>query len=189
LPALVSRACDSRGGTIAAMDSPQDPTPELTVRRCTPGDAAVLRTLRLAMLDDAPEAFDVDRDDVTSHPQQWWVDWARAAAEGSDRVVYLAVDDAGDAFAMIAAHRDGDVVHTGALWVDPRRRGRGVAAALLDTVCTWAGGTGATGVELGVSEANPRAAALYRSLGFAPTGAAHRTRWGTAEIIMARPVT
>ncbi|MCR8671324.1 GNAT family N-acetyltransferase [Agrococcus sp. HG114] len=64
----------------------------------------------------------------------------------------------------------GDVPELRHLFVAEAARGRGVGASLIGAAEREAAAMGATLVELGVSVDNPRAAALYRRLGYAETG-------------------
>ena len=52
------------------------------------------------------------------------------------------------------------------MWVAPPERGQGTAAALVDAVCRWARGDGATRLTCWALEAVPRARAFYRRYGF-----------------------
>jgi ribosomal protein S18 acetylase RimI-like enzyme len=76
------------------------------------------------------------------------------------------------------------------LWVAPAARGRGLARRLLEARADWARELGAVRLELAVAEHNEAAKALYRGLGFVPTGerrsmASDPTRAG---IFMTRPL-
>ncbi len=76
------------------------------------------------------------------------------------------------------------------LWVAPGARGRGLARQLVEARADWARERGAVRLELAVAENNEAAKALYRDLGFVPTGerrsiASDPTRVG---IFMARPL-
>jgi ribosomal protein S18 acetylase RimI-like enzyme len=74
--------------------------------------------------------------------------------------------------------------------VEPTARGHGLGTRLVDAIAAWASALGASRIELAVSEDSDAAAALYRGLGFAPTGERRRmasdpTRSG---VFMARPL-
>jgi ribosomal-protein-alanine N-acetyltransferase len=66
----------------------------------------------------------------------------------------------------------GDTVHLWGMWVAAEARGRGLGRALIEAVLAWARERGAPMVVLEVTDTEraASAAALYRSLGFAPTG-------------------
>jgi ribosomal protein S18 acetylase RimI-like enzyme len=65
-----------------------------------------------------------------------------------------------------------DAVHLWGMWVAPEARGRGLGRALVEHVVGWARERGAAAVLLDLTdtERTAAAAALYSSLGFAPTG-------------------
>jgi GNAT superfamily N-acetyltransferase len=74
--------------------------------------------------------------------------------------------------------------------VAPGARGRGLARRLLEARADWARELGAVRLELAAAEHNEAAKALYRGLGFVPTGerrsmASDPTRAG---IFMTRPL-
>jgi GNAT superfamily N-acetyltransferase len=54
--------------------------------------------------------------------------------------------------------------------VAPSARGRGFGRQLVEAIAEWARTRSASRLELSVSERAETAAALYRQLGFAPTG-------------------
>lgn len=88
---------------------------------------------------------------------------------------FVAVEDEHDAGLVCAISEPGAGPgdrHIVALWVRAGRRGRGVGGALLDAAVGWARQDGATTVSIWLVEGNEPGAALYRSRGFAPTGAA-----------------
>lgn len=94
----------------------------------------------------------------------------------------LAAMQRGRGFALVA-EAQGQVVGFGmlTLWgqmgeisdlvVSPSRRGGGIGTALIEYLSEKAARLGIPAVEIGVSESNPRARALYERLGFSP----HRT--------------
>jgi ribosomal protein S18 acetylase RimI-like enzyme len=68
-----------------------------------------------------------------------------------------------------------DEAHPGArhlvgMWVQPDRRGTGIAAGLLEAACAEAAAREAEAVVLWVADGNDRAAAFYARHGFVPTG-------------------
>jgi ribosomal protein S18 acetylase RimI-like enzyme len=76
------------------------------------------------------------------------------------------------------------------LWVAPGARGRGLARRLVEARADWARERGAVRLELAVAEDNQAAKALYRSLGFVPTGERRSMASDPARvgIFMARPL-
>lgn len=122
--------------------------------------------MRLAALLEAPSAFGsryVDQCD--DGPEQWQ---ARLAG----RNWFVATVD--DAPAGLAACAPGDEApgrwDVTSVWVDPARRGLGLAAQLLAAVRERAIAGGATELALWVTDGNAPATRLYASLGFVSTG-------------------
>jgi GNAT superfamily N-acetyltransferase len=56
-----------------------------------------------------------------------------------------------------------------AMWVDPRWRGQGLAAAIIEKVCDWAAAAGYAEIQIETVPGNDRARRLYERLGFRPT--------------------
>jgi GNAT superfamily N-acetyltransferase len=73
---------------------------------------------------------------------------------------------------MALGSRTGDEAdaHLYGMWVEPAWRARGVGAALVERVLSWARSWGARSVILAVTETNMGAATFYEHLGFEDTG-------------------
>jgi GNAT superfamily N-acetyltransferase len=140
-------------------------TVAVTVRRLRADEADALRDLRLRALQDSPWAFGSSYARELGHGPDWWE--ARARQIGD--VVYVA--DGAGLVGMAGGFVPGapDTVLLWGMWVAPGARGRGLGRALAESVIGWAG---ERRVELEVTddERARSAAALYRSLGFEPTG-------------------
>jgi ribosomal protein S18 acetylase RimI-like enzyme len=138
------------------------------IRRLRSDEADRLRELRLRALQDSPWAFGSWYARELEYGPDWWE--ARARQDGE--VLYVAED--GDALVGMAGGffpQEGVVMLWG-MWVAPEARGRGLGRRLVELVIAWAREVGAATIRLDVTDderARP-AAALYRSLGFAPTG-------------------
>jgi ribosomal protein S18 acetylase RimI-like enzyme len=160
----------------------------MQIRPVQQSEAADLRRLRLGALRDAPHAYFASLESEERLPLSHWEEWATS----DDKAMLVAVED-GDWLAMAGAsvHPDkSGTVSLWWLWVAPGARGRGVARRLLEARAQWARERGAVRLELAVAEDNEAAKALYRGLGFVPTGerrtmASDPTRAG---IFMARPL-
>jgi GNAT superfamily N-acetyltransferase len=89
---------------------------------------------------------------------------------------------------IVAGRKDEEdpaVVWLLSMWVDPSRRGRGGADALVNAVVRWAAAEGAAEVRLQVVEANHRARRFYERLGFRANGRQTvRERDGMLELEM-----
>ena len=125
-----------------------------------------LRELRLRALDDEPDAYGSSAQ--AEHDQDEGA-WRRLASIGP---WWLAVDGADDVGLVAGGRREGDDATRWvySMWVDPRWRGREVAADLLDAVVAWATEEGATRLGLDVTDRVPRARRFYERYGFVTTG-------------------
>ena len=123
------------------------------------------------MLREEAAFFSTRYEDVVREPDSTWQAWVGEAAQGVDKVLFVAEDDDG-LLGVVGAFRrlDPGEVQLVSLWVDPRARGRGVARSLIRAVAGWAQGLGAGRVVLFVQEANAPGRALYLRAGFRPTG-------------------
>lgn len=148
-------------------------------------DWALLRELRLRALSDAPDSFGPTVESALAQPETYWRSWAGGR---SGRIqAWGAVDD-GEPVGLVSGGANASGVgHFGALWLDPAHRRNGLGRQLTEMVCAWMESRGCTRLELEVTEGNP-AEQLYRSMGFARTGARQPLREGSAlfEVTMAR---
>jgi ribosomal protein S18 acetylase RimI-like enzyme len=160
----------------------------MEIRPVRRDEAAGLRELRLRALRDAPYAYFASLEREESLPLSYWEDWATS----KDKVMLVAVEDGrwlGMAGAFVQPDQRG-TVSLWWLWVAPSARGRGLARRLVEARADWARKLGVVRLELAVAENNEAAKALYRGLGFVPTGERRSmdsdpTRAG---IFMARPL-
>jgi ribosomal protein S18 acetylase RimI-like enzyme len=160
----------------------------MEIRPVRRDEAAGLRELRLRALRDAPYAYFASLEREESLPLSYWQEWATS----EDKVMLVAVEDGrwlGMAGAFVHPEQRG-TVSLWWLWVAPSARGRGLARRLVEVRADWARKLGVVRLELAVAENNEAAKALYRGLGFVPTGerrsmASDPTHAG---IFMARPL-
>ena len=124
------------------------------------------------MLREEAAYFSTRYEDAVREPDAVWRSWTADAAEGVDKVLFVA-HDGGAVLGVVGGFRrlDPGEVQLVSLWVDPDARGRGVARSLIRAVATWARDRGAADVVLFVQEANAPGRALYVRAGFRPTGA------------------
>lgn len=139
------------------------------VRRVHADEWQALRDTRLRSLEDAPEAFATRFEDARRRPDQWWIDWAAASAEGDGQAMFLAWDG------LVPVGIVGTFVEDGrrsliAMWTEPGARGRGVGRALVEATSAFACEAGSRELFLQVLEGNEVAASLYRSCGFEDVG-------------------
>src|SRR4029078_6979784 len=87
------------------------------------------------MLREEAADFSTRYEDVVREPEAVWQSWTAEAAEGVDKVLFVAEDD-GIPLGVFAAFRrlDPAEVQLVSLWVDPAARGRGVARSLIQAV-------------------------------------------------------
>jgi ribosomal protein S18 acetylase RimI-like enzyme len=141
----------------------------MEVRRLRSDEVDLLRDVRLRALADAPWAFGSSHARELAHTPERW-QWF---ADQLDAAIYVAVeDDVAVGMSGGFVPEGGDAVMVWGMWVAPEARGRGLGRSLVECVLAWARERGAPQVVLEVTDTEPAAAAaaLYRSLGFAPTG-------------------
>ncbi|MGW1372969.1 GNAT family N-acetyltransferase [Streptomyces sp. NPDC002446] len=154
----------------------------VSVRPLEPDDWALYRTVRLAALADAPEAFGSTLGREQAFPEDRW----RKRLTGRNQ--FLA-EDGGEACGLIGIIPPGPGPGPGpgpaelvSLWVRPATRGRGVADLLVREALRWAGDQGFDRVLLWVADGNDRAERLYARHGFQRTGLVQPVREGQKEL-------
>ena len=162
------------------------------IRRIRPDEGLRLRALRLRALADAPMAFGATLAEEEALPEGVWHTRAVRSASGIDQVTYIA--EQADRWVGIATGLadgwNGSRPALVGMFVEPAARGRGVGAALVDSVTAWARDRGAARLYLWVTSTNHPAIALYLQCGFRPTGEAkslHHTP-ALTELQMVREV-
>lgn len=170
----------------------------VTVRQLEAGEWELFRDLRLRSLADAPDAFRPTLAETAAIPDREWADLVRSTVE-HPRGLLLAADDEHGAVGVLFARLGGGegtsvyggtpddpaTVDIGAMWVDPRVRGRGAGRALLEEAMAWGRRRGAERARLWVTDGNGPAVRLYRGAGFAPTGETGTLREGSDLAIVA----
>lgn len=150
----------------------------------------LVRELRLAALQDpvAPVAFLETYEQASERSDDFWRERAAGGSESGGGGVRQFVAEAPDGgwagTVTVLIERPDDEVrfgeaaavhqaHVVGVFVRPQARGRGLAEELFRAGTDWAWSLGEPLIErvrLYVHEDNPRAAALYRRIGFVPTG-------------------
>jgi GNAT superfamily N-acetyltransferase len=141
------------------------------IRRITLRDVDVFRETRLRALADSPSSFGSTYAAEVNRSEQEWIDRVTSAAEGDERVTFLAFDKT--ACIGIAGGSDdeyGADRQLTSMWVAPSYRGSGVAAELVEAVLGWAADCGARTIALWVTKGNVRAQRFYERMGFTLTG-------------------
>ena len=138
----------------------------IDLRIMSADDWRAWRSVRLAALTDAPDAFGSRLQDWADAPEDRWRQ--RLSIPGA--VDLLAFDaDANAPVGMATGTPDGGSGSRAELismWVDPAARGRGVATELITAVARWAAGVGATTLTLSVMPDNAAARRTYERNGF-----------------------
>jgi len=152
-----------------------------TVRRLAADEWRVYRTLRLAALEESPDAFGST---IAHERERADADWAsrlvRAASSARESPLVAEVDNEPCGLTWVVLEGDHDeVAHVFQMWVAPEKRGRGVGRALLDAAIAWARSVGARAIVLGVTVGNGEAARLYEAAGFVATGSEKPLRPGS----------
>jgi len=138
-------------------------------RRVFAHEAAVLRDIRLRMLEDSPEAFATKLSEAQEYDLSVWEERAASQHSGFDEASFLAFvqDNAVGSVTGIAVTPD--TRQLVAMWVDPAYRRLGIGRGLVDALVRWVWRGPAQRVSLWVVDSNRPAKALYRSFGFEPT--------------------
>jgi ribosomal protein S18 acetylase RimI-like enzyme len=151
------------------------------VRQLAPDEWRLYRTLRLAALEESPDAFGSTVAHESARTDAEWASRLSRGAESSRELPLVAEVDnepSGLAWVRLDDEHDG-VAHVYQMWVAPAKRGRGVGRALLDAAIAWARSVGAQTVVLGVTIGNSQAAHLYEAAGFVATGSEKPLRPGS----------
>ncbi|MEU5714999.1 GNAT family N-acetyltransferase [Streptomyces sp. NPDC020403] len=162
---------------------------DYTVRAVRSEDWQQARQLRLLALQDpaAPVAFLETYENAVRKPDGFWQERTDQVAEGRSARQFVAerpdgslagtvsvlVERAADDAVRFGTPAEFDQTHVVGVFVRPQDRGRGVADALFREAVDWSWSLTDPRVErvrLYVHEANQRAAAFYRRIGFVPTG-------------------
>ncbi|MGI8647633.1 MAG: GNAT family N-acetyltransferase [Acidimicrobiales bacterium] len=137
------------------------------IRRVAPAEWELLRTVRLAALQDAPFAFESTYERELAFTEADWrlllTTFVGFIAWMNDQPVGLVF---GGRFEGAATHER----ELFSMWVSPDQRGTKVAMELVTAVKMWAKDDGAEVLALWVNDGNDRAFRFYKKLCFTPTG-------------------
>lgn len=125
-----------------------------------------LRSIRLAALQDAPQAFETTFQTAVTFPPEGWQQQLQRLP------TFVAVVDGVDSGMVRGAphSEDSSSAYLISLWVAPQARRLGIGQELIDAVVGWARSEGFARLVLDVGENNVNAIALYTRKGFKPTG-------------------
>jgi GNAT superfamily N-acetyltransferase len=140
----------------------------VTVRRIRDHEWVVLREVRLAALDESPDAFSSTLEREAVYPDDVWRERAAASAAGESQVTFFAELDGAVVGLVTGLGGDsGGVVELVGMWVAPSARHARLGAGLVGAITEWAAAKGRPAVELWVMRGNEPAQRLYESCGFA----------------------
>lgn len=163
---------------------------EITVRRLTEEEWDEFRSVRLAALQESPEAFVASYEQESGYDEDFW----RLRMRRSQRI--LAEVD-GEAVGVVsvgmADDDEGKMADLFGLWVSPALRGKGVASKLVKAGAKHAARSGRTHLNYWVGTENGRAVAFASGFGFRPTDERREVRVeseedGPEEIRMVLPL-
>lgn len=136
------------------------------IRQIGADDWRALRDIRLAALQDAPQAFASTYGREAAFAE---ADWLRWIGRGDTFLAYA--PELGAAPVGIVGGYDGEpgTIELISMWISPEARGRGIGRALVEAVVGRARAKGMTRVHLWVAESNRSARLLYERCGFRQT--------------------
>jgi len=137
---------------------------DVTVRALGGEDWRAFREVRLTALKDSPDAFASSYETEAEYDEQLW----RARMARSERLLACDGDEPVGIVSLGQAEEEG-VAELFGMWVQPERRGSGVAWRLTHAAAMHARASGRRAVKLWVSTDNGRAVAFFSSYGFRPT--------------------
>lgn len=144
---------------------------DVEVRPLGRGEEALQEALRLAAMEDAPDAFGEPLDKVSNHPDNYWQRLRDSVTGRAGQMSMLACADSRPVgFIYGVRSKDYGELRLGGVWVESRYRHRGVGRQLVQALIEWAESKGFPSIGLWAPEHRPEVVALYRSLGFETTG-------------------
>jgi len=135
----------------------------MTIRPTTEEDWKILKTIRLAALQESPAAFGQSHVTAAAYSEQQW----REHASDRTQPEFILALEQGQAVGLIGTVlRPTLEFNLIAMWVQPAFRGAGIADGLVAAVKARAIEKGQRRIVLSVSPDNVRAANFYRRHGF-----------------------
>ncbi|MBG6095925.1 GNAT family N-acetyltransferase [Nocardioides luteus] len=152
-----------RPSSLPGAGTPAKVVPTAEVRVVVEDEWPALKQVRLAALQDTPEAYWDSYEEVATWPDERWRLWA---ASGAAVIAWVGDKPSGLAAGII----QDDEHHMISMWLAPDARGHGLAEALVHGVADWARRDGATVLTLWVVDGNESGRRLYERIGFELTG-------------------
>ena len=156
---------------------------EIAVRALDEGEWQVYREVRLAALQEAPEAFVTTYAEAAAQPEQYWRDCLVRAHQ-------LLAERDGTPLGVVSVEMTADATQSAdlyGLWVTPEARNSGVASRLVQAAADQAIEDGCTKLFYWVSTENGRAIGFASNAGFRVTSKRRTTlienrKFGDQEI-------
>jgi ribosomal protein S18 acetylase RimI-like enzyme len=146
----------------------------ITVRSLAADEGLLLKRLRLAALQESPDAFSPTFETANLYDENYWKQSAIKTAASAQFDIFIAEIDGkpvGLVSGLVSGKADETQTgHIGMMWADPNVRGRGVGRQLLNHVMDYLGKLNCLTIELTVTETNQGAINLYESAAFVFTG-------------------
>lgn len=142
-----------------------------TSRRIRSDEGNVARDLGIRAVTDAPYAFGETLEERRSRSDSSYAEHA-AVLSSSERTTQILLIEGDVPIGSIGAffEKDSDdAVFVCAMWVQPERRRRGGARALVEAALAWGRAHGARTFKAWVADDNESGCAFWRACGFAPT--------------------
>ena len=151
----------------------------MNIREIEPSDGFVLRDLRLAALQESPQAFGATFEEESRLSD---ADWRRLAKRWSDDpdtcFMFCQHNDEYIGMAGIVIQKENPAVGViYSVWLRPSHRGKLYAPKMLAKMETWARQKNIERLEGFVTEHNLPARAFYRKMGFCETNTRIKLRW------------
>jgi len=123
----------------------------------------------LRALADSPSAYGSSFEEEIALTE---TDWRNRLAR-VDAATFVCRDEDSTAIGLVTGMIDDDLANVGwllSMWVEPTKRGNGVAGQLIDEVIAWTRAQSCTSLLLQVTEGNTSAERTYEKRGFRKTG-------------------
>jgi RimJ/RimL family protein N-acetyltransferase len=144
----------------------------MQIRRAEPGDWRALREVRLAALEDSPDAFGSTLERERDADRTHWLGWIAGDGWEGDVATFVADERSGFVGVATGFHPDDEraVAHLFGMWVRPDRRSEGIGRELVAAVVEWARRQPRVDrIVLRVTTTNEAAVRFYASCGFVAT--------------------
>ncbi|GAB2776195.1 hypothetical protein GCM10027020_31800 [Nocardioides salsibiostraticola] len=139
--------------------------PDIEIRLLGVNEWQLYRTVRLAALEDAPDAFVARFEDEASYDDDYW-------SERMTRAHRVIAERKGEPVGVVSLGLHNDDPETGevfGLWTSPGARGERIARGLVETAAQKAATDGHRFLYFWAGSDNPSAVGFASSYGFRPT--------------------